>query len=110
MKEKEGANIIGGGLRRETWIHPGDGRRVRRTTTAATANEARLSHSDLEELSQLTSVAVCIPLVTSHLSNSFRMLCYVCSRLAITTCGSLTRNIRKILFKTLSSCGFLGYR
>lgn len=74
MKEKEGANIIGGGLRRETWIHPGDGRRVRRTTSAATANEARLSHSDLEELSQLTSVEVCIPLVTSYLSNSFRML------------------------------------
>lgn len=57
MKEKEGANIIGGGLRRETWIHPGDGRRVRRTTSAA--NEARLSHaSDLEELTQLTSVEV----------------------------------------------------
>ncbi|KAL6266286.1 hypothetical protein P5V15_003144 [Pogonomyrmex californicus] len=57
MKEKEGANIIGGGLRRETWIHPGDGRRVRRTTS--TANEATLSHaSDLEELSQLTSVEI----------------------------------------------------
>lgn len=58
MKEKEGANT-GGGLRRETWIHPG-GKRVRRTTTAATANEARLCHSDLEELSQLTSVEVII--------------------------------------------------
>lgn len=57
MKEKEGANSIGGGLRREIWIHPG-GRRVRRTTTAATANEARLSHSDLEELAQLSSVEV----------------------------------------------------
>lgn len=57
MKEKEGANNIGGGLRREIWIHPG-GRRVRRTTTAATANEARLSHSDLEELAQLSSVEV----------------------------------------------------
>jgi len=64
MKEKEGANIIGGGLRRETWIHPGDGRRVRRTTSAA--NEARLSHaSDLEELSQLTSVEVSISDSTS---------------------------------------------
>lgn len=68
MKEKEGANIIGGGLRRETWIHPGDGRRVRRTTSAATANETRLSHtSDLEELSQLTSVEVC---VVNTLSNT----------------------------------------
>ncbi|XP_071553943.1 telomerase-binding protein EST1A isoform X2 [Temnothorax nylanderi] len=66
MKEKEGANIIGGGLRRETWIHPGDGRRVRRTTSAA--NEARLSHaSDLEELSQLTSVEVNKRFVTSYL-------------------------------------------
>ncbi|KAL6441260.1 hypothetical protein ACFW04_003491 [Cataglyphis niger] len=68
MKEKEGANIIGGGLRRETWIHPGDGRRVRRTTSAATANETRLSHtSDLEELSQLTSVEVNKRFVTSYL-------------------------------------------
>lgn len=57
MKEKEGANNIGGGLRREIWVHPG-GRRVRRTTTAATASEARLSHSDLEELAQLSSVEV----------------------------------------------------
>lgn len=68
MKEKEGANIIGGGLRRETWIHPGDGRRVRRTTSAATANETRLSHtSDLEELSQLTSVEVFVYVVTLYL-------------------------------------------
>lgn len=73
MKEKEGANIIGGGLRRETWIHPGDGRRVRRTTSAA--NEARLSHaSDLEELSQLTSVEVSIFVATSYLPNSFQKL------------------------------------
>ncbi|XP_026825865.1 telomerase-binding protein EST1A isoform X3 [Ooceraea biroi] len=68
MKEKEGANVIGGGLRRETWIHPGDGRRVRRTTSAATANDARLSHtSDLEEFSQLTSVEVNKRFVTSYL-------------------------------------------
>ncbi|OAD58928.1 Telomerase-binding protein EST1A [Eufriesea mexicana] len=66
MKEKEGANSIGGGLRREIWIHPG-GRRVRRTTTAATANEARLSHSDLEELAQLSSVEVNKRFVTSYL-------------------------------------------
>ncbi|XP_076755865.1 telomerase-binding protein EST1A isoform X2 [Xylocopa sonorina] len=66
MKEKEGANSIGGGLRREIWIHPG-GRRVRRTTTAATANEARLSHSDLEELAQLSSVDVNKRFVTSYL-------------------------------------------
>ncbi|XP_029049642.1 telomerase-binding protein EST1A-like isoform X2 [Osmia bicornis bicornis] len=66
MKEKEGANNIGGGLRREIWIHPG-GRRVRRTTTAATANEARLSHSDLEELAQLSSVEVNKRFVTSYL-------------------------------------------
>lgn len=73
MKEKEGANIIGGGLRRETWIHPGDGRRVRRTTSAA--NEARLSHaSDLEELSQLTSVEVSIFVATSYLPNGFQKL------------------------------------
>ncbi|KAL0115477.1 hypothetical protein PUN28_010771 [Cardiocondyla obscurior] len=66
MKEKEGANIIGGGLRRETWIHPSDGRRVRRTTSAT--NEAILSHaSDLEELSQLTSVEVNKRFVTSYL-------------------------------------------
>ncbi|XP_012232227.1 telomerase-binding protein EST1A isoform X2 [Linepithema humile] len=66
MKEKEGANIIGGGLRRETWIHPGDGRRVRRTTSEII--EARLSHtSDLEELSQLTSVEVNKRFVTSYL-------------------------------------------
>ncbi|XP_076233282.1 telomerase-binding protein EST1A [Calliopsis andreniformis] len=66
MKEKEGANSIGGRLRREIWIHPG-GRRVRRTTTAATANEARLSHSDLEELAQLSSVEVNKRFVTSYL-------------------------------------------
>ncbi|XP_043787695.1 telomerase-binding protein EST1A-like isoform X2 [Apis laboriosa] len=66
MKEKEGANSIGGGLRREIWVHPG-GRRVRRTTTAATANEARLSHSDLEELAQLSSVEVNKRFVTSYL-------------------------------------------
>ncbi|XP_026668132.1 telomerase-binding protein EST1A-like isoform X2 [Ceratina calcarata] len=66
MKEKEGANNVGGGLRREIWIHPG-GRRVRRTTTAATANEARLSHSDLEELVQLSSVEVNKRFVTSYL-------------------------------------------
>lgn len=76
MKEKEGANIIGGGLRRETWIHPGDGRRVRRTTSAATANEARLSHSDLEELSILTSVEVRISIVISHLPKYFRNLLF----------------------------------
>ncbi|XP_076627373.1 telomerase-binding protein EST1A isoform X3 [Colletes latitarsis] len=66
MKEKEGANSIGGGLRREIWFHPG-GRRVRRTTTAATANEARLSHSDLEDLAQLSSVEVNKRFVTSYL-------------------------------------------
>lgn len=72
MKEKEGANIIGGALRRETWIHPGDGRRVRRTTSAA--NEARLSHaSDLEELSQLTSVEVSIS-VSTYLPNSYQKI------------------------------------
>lgn len=57
MKEKEGANNIGGGLRREIWIHPG-GRRVRRTTTAASTTDSRLAQSDLEELAQLTSVEV----------------------------------------------------
>ncbi|XP_076674563.1 uncharacterized protein LOC143372339 isoform X2 [Andrena cerasifolii] len=66
MKEKEGANNIGGGLRREIWVHPG-GRRVRRTTTAATANETRLSHSDLEDLAQLSSVEVNKRFVTSYL-------------------------------------------
>lgn len=69
MKEKEGANIVGGGLRRETWIHPGDGSRVRRTTSEI-VNETRLSHtSDLEELSQLTSVEVSI--LISYLFNNF---------------------------------------
>lgn len=57
MKEKEGAGGGGGGLRREIWVHPG-GRRVTRTTTAASASEARLAHSDLEDLSQLSSVEV----------------------------------------------------
>ncbi|KAK2576206.1 hypothetical protein KPH14_008409 [Odynerus spinipes] len=66
MKEKEGANNIGGGLRREIWIHPG-GRRVRRTTTAASATDARLAQSDLEELAQLTSVEVNKRFVTSYL-------------------------------------------
>ncbi|XP_020710640.2 telomerase-binding protein EST1A isoform X1 [Athalia rosae] len=66
MKEKEGATSGGGGLRREIWIHPG-GRRVTRTTTAAAASEARLAHSDLEELSQLTSVEVNKRFVTSYL-------------------------------------------
>lgn len=57
MKEKEGANNIAGGLRRETWVHPG-GRRMRRTTSAATACENKLPHSDLEDLAQLSSVEV----------------------------------------------------
>ena len=56
MKEKEGANSVGGGLRREVWFHP-DGKRVRRTTSAA--NEAKgTGDSDLENLEQLTSVEV----------------------------------------------------
>ncbi|XP_046597971.1 telomerase-binding protein EST1A-like isoform X2 [Neodiprion lecontei] len=66
MKEKEGAGGGGGGLRREIWIHPG-GRRVTRTTTAAAASEARLAHSDPEELSKLTSVEVNKRFVTSYL-------------------------------------------
>ncbi|XP_015592692.1 telomerase-binding protein EST1A isoform X2 [Cephus cinctus] len=66
MKEKEGASSSGGGLRRETWIHPG-GRRVRRTTSAATANEARLAQSDLEEFAELTSVEVNKRFITSYL-------------------------------------------
>ncbi|XP_043684021.1 telomerase-binding protein EST1A-like isoform X3 [Vespula pensylvanica] len=66
MKEKEGANSIGGGLRREIWIHPG-GRRVRRTTTAASTTDSRLAQSDLEELAQLTSVEVNKRFVTSYL-------------------------------------------
>lgn len=57
MKEKEGAGGGSGALRREIWFHPG-GRKVTRTTTAATASEAILAHSDLEELAQLTSVEV----------------------------------------------------
>jgi hypothetical protein len=56
MKEKEGANL-GGSLRREIWIHPG-GKRIRRTTSATAASESRLGDSDLEDLSQLTSVEV----------------------------------------------------
>lgn len=56
MKEKEGSNHIGSGLRREIWIHPG-GKRVRRTTTAATA-ESKLCSSDAEDLNELTSVEV----------------------------------------------------
>ncbi|XP_011306226.1 telomerase-binding protein EST1A isoform X2 [Fopius arisanus] len=66
MKEKEGANNLSGGLRRETWIHPG-GRRMRRTTSAASTAEAKLAHSDLEELAQLSSVEVNKRFVTSYL-------------------------------------------
>ncbi|XP_015171986.1 PREDICTED: telomerase-binding protein EST1A isoform X1 [Polistes dominula] len=66
MKEKEGANNVGGGLRREIWFHPG-GRRVRRTTTAASTSDSRLAQSDLEELAQLTSVEVNKRFVTSYL-------------------------------------------
>ncbi|KAI4500592.1 hypothetical protein M0802_004184 [Mischocyttarus mexicanus] len=66
MKEKEGANNVGGGLRREIWFHPG-GRRVRRTTTAASTTDPRLAQSDLEELAQLTSVEVNKRFVTSYL-------------------------------------------
>ncbi|XP_015110321.1 telomerase-binding protein EST1A [Diachasma alloeum] len=66
MKEKEGANNLSGGLRRETWIHPG-GRRMRRTTSAASAAEAKLAQSDLEELAQLSSVEVNKRFVTSYL-------------------------------------------
>ncbi|XP_074106178.1 telomerase-binding protein EST1A isoform X2 [Cotesia typhae] len=66
MKEKEGANNIAGGLRRETWVHPG-GRRMRRTTSAATACENKLPHSDLEDLAQLSSVEVNKRFVTSYL-------------------------------------------
>lgn len=57
MKEKEGANNIAGGLRRETWIHPG-GRRMRRTTSTASVSENKLPPSDLEDLAQLSSVEV----------------------------------------------------
>lgn len=57
MKEKEGATNVGGSLRREIWINPG-GRRVRRTTSAALSTDSRLDQSDLEELSQLSSVEV----------------------------------------------------
>ncbi|CAG5090914.1 Similar to Smg6: Telomerase-binding protein EST1A (Mus musculus) [Cotesia congregata] len=66
MKEKEGANNIAGGLRRETWVHPG-GRRMRRTTSAATACENKLPLSDIEDLAQLSSVEVNKRFVTSYL-------------------------------------------
>lgn len=56
MKEKEGANV-GGGLRREIWVHPG-GKRIRRTTAATSASESRMSHSDLEDFAQLTIIEV----------------------------------------------------
>ena len=55
MKEKEGANLAGGGLRRETWIHP-DGKRMRRTTSAA--NQSLLDSSDSEDLQKLSSAEV----------------------------------------------------
>ncbi|XP_051160471.1 telomerase-binding protein EST1A-like isoform X3 [Leptopilina boulardi] len=66
MKEKEGSNNIGGSLRRETWIHPG-GKRMRRTTSATTANETIIPDSDSEDLSQLTSVEVNKRFITSYL-------------------------------------------
>ncbi|KAK0174419.1 hypothetical protein PV327_010188 [Microctonus hyperodae] len=66
MKEKEGSNNITGALRREIWIHPG-GRRMRRTTSTASAIESKLISSDLEELSQLSSVEVNKRFVTSYL-------------------------------------------
>ena len=61
MKEKEGAHLLGGGLRREIWFHPG-GKRMRRTTSATASNDSRLGDSDLEDLTQLTSVEVHIHL------------------------------------------------
>ncbi|XP_043484616.1 telomerase-binding protein EST1A-like isoform X3 [Leptopilina heterotoma] len=66
MKEKEGSNNIGGSLRRETWIHPG-GKRMRRTTSASTANETIIPDSDSEDLAQLTSVEVNKRFITSYL-------------------------------------------
>lgn len=57
MKEKEGANLIGGGLRRETWIHHG-GKRMRRTTAATISTEHRFADTELEDLAQLSSVEV----------------------------------------------------
>ncbi|XP_043272434.1 telomerase-binding protein EST1A isoform X3 [Venturia canescens] len=66
MKEKEGANNAPGALRRETWIHPG-GRRVRRTTSSTGLGDSKFSHSDSEELSQLTSVEVNKRFITSYL-------------------------------------------
>lgn len=57
MKEKEGSNFVGGGLRREIWIHP-DGKRMRRTTSASAASESRFEDSDVEDLSLLTSADV----------------------------------------------------
>ncbi|XP_044015276.1 uncharacterized protein LOC122857262 isoform X2 [Aphidius gifuensis] len=65
MKEKEGANNISGGLRREIWIHP-DGKRMRRTTSTASASDV-VAISDLEELAQLSSVEVNKRFVTSYL-------------------------------------------
>ncbi|XP_034941646.1 uncharacterized protein Smg6 isoform X2 [Chelonus insularis] len=66
MKEKEGANNITGGLRRETWYHP-DGKKMRRTTSTANASEVKLTQSDLEDLAQLSSVEVNRRFVTSYL-------------------------------------------
>lgn len=105
MKEKEGANIIGGGLRRETWIHPGDGRRVRRTTSAATANETRLSHtSDLEELSQLTSVEVFVYACDFVLASSLQSIFIKSSQYILCTHMYTYRNTEKMmsLFFSLS--------
>ncbi|XP_014206060.1 telomerase-binding protein EST1A [Copidosoma floridanum] len=65
MMEKEGANLAGGGLRREIWIHPG-GKRMRRTTSATTATDSRLD-SDIEDLARLTSVELNKRFVTSYL-------------------------------------------
>ncbi|KAJ8680347.1 hypothetical protein QAD02_016134, partial [Eretmocerus hayati] len=66
MKEKEGSSLNGGGLRREIWIHPG-GKRMRRTTSASAASESKFGESDLEDLSQLTSVELNKRFVTSYL-------------------------------------------
>lgn len=47
-------------LRREIWIHPLDGRRTRRTTSANGSPDYNAQNSDDEELAQLQSFEVCV--------------------------------------------------
>ncbi|XP_023013335.2 uncharacterized protein isoform X1 [Leptinotarsa decemlineata] len=63
QKESDESTSAPSSLRKETWIHPGGGRRVHRTTQA----NLDQNDSDAEDLSELTSVEVNKRFVISYL-------------------------------------------